>query len=169
LIKAATAFLFALLLGLMVPFVWLVLANYLCPSMPALAKQLFTGTLWPQATFAVSAILVGTAIGFYVSSFSHDTLRAIVGTAGLFIAFGFVLPFVAKIAHVWLPPSSYLVETFFRIFPDVESSSVRAHVAMIGGGFVLLWFFAASLLGSFRHFKALNHNPGHVWKSSAIE
>src|SRR5207302_6631659 len=98
-IKTATAFLFALVLGLIVPLAWVLSARYLCPSVPSLGKEFFTGTLWPQATFTVTAILVATAIGFYVSSFSRDTLRAIIGTAGLMVAFGFILPFIAKVAQ----------------------------------------------------------------------
>src|SRR5207248_7881950 len=158
----------ALVLGWIVPLAWLLSASHLCPSIPPLGKELFTGTLWPQAIFTVTAILVATAIGFYVSSFSRDTLRAIVGTAGLFVAFGFILPFIAKVAQHWLQPIPDFVGFLQPISPPIQRSSVRVYLALLAGVLVLLWFLFASLFWSFRHFKRLNHNSAELLRNTVL-
>src|SRR5207247_10697864 len=50
LIKAATPFLFAVVLGLIVPLAWLLSASPLCPSIPPLGIELFMGTFSPPRT-----------------------------------------------------------------------------------------------------------------------
>lgn len=159
LIKAAVAFILLVLLGALVPSAWLASANFLCP---ALRGHLIPGNLLPPvAAFALIPPLLATATAFFVSSFSRDTLRAIVASAAVYVAFGFILPFAAKNSEYLLPHARHILRSVFGPTAYLFTQTT-AYVAI---AIVLLSFLIPPLFFSFRNFKALNHGSREIWIS----
>jgi len=178
-IKASVVLALSVSLAWAVPVAWFLLAHALCPSVsgvemfgPILDSTLWhshpRGSMWIDwvATWFGVTQLLTTAISFYTSSFSRDTLRAILATVGICAAFYLTLLPISNLAEALRPITGHVLAPLLRPFYGTTQEirhgvweplfALRARI-WIGGTFAVgLCLVIAPLISSFRHFKTID-------------
>jgi hypothetical protein len=153
-VKLSVVLLFAILFGVAVPLMWLAVGWRL--GVLELASDMGSAL----GLFFCSPVLLITLIAFYASSFSRDTLRALLTAFGLCagIVFGVAL-FSGVFEYLRLLSGDL-------IGPLLHSTSLQGLIYALGTGWVLaivpLTCFVILLLrGSLKHFASLDHH--RIW------
>lgn len=159
LVKATTVLLFTAIFGLGIPLVWL-----------AIGKAFVVPTLgWPDhgaVLLYCSTVFLLAFLSFYASSFSRDTLRALLSAVGLSAALPFILMWLGSVVE-HSPLKSGLLRPFVQHFGTAPVAAVLTSAWLIVG-LPALCLFILLLLNSFKHFTTLDHSPVRVWSNMLL-
>ena len=147
--KLCVVLVFAIIMGVGVPLAWLAVGFAL--GIVPLTSSDILGFL----VLFCSSVLLVTAIAFYASSFSRDTLRALLTAFGLCIGLVFLLTLSEPIA-------SHIVR------PIVDDMPYRSFILAfwILLGLSLACFLVLLLRGSFKHFKTIDRR--RIWSNALL-
>jgi ABC-2 family transporter len=156
LIKIAVVLFFAGLFGVCVPLLWIAVGGSIVP-----------GWDWPDETalgLFCCGVLLLTMLAFYTSSFSRDTVRALLIAAGLCVALSFALMWLGYAVEHSSLRSGALLWPFMEYFGSPAVARVLTSAWLVIG-LPVLCLFILLLLGSFKHFKTLDHSPARIWSN----
>lgn len=161
-IKLSVVIVATTLLSLAVPLFWLMIGHYIVSAKLELPNAVGLFVFW-------SLILGITSVTFYASSFSRDTLRALLVGGALCIGLTFSTIMVSELiermgwtsGQLFRPVANLLSAPTVSLF---QSNTVQTAILAIP----LVCAVILPLLASLKHFRRLDHSTKQIWSNAVL-